>query len=128
MKYRIQAFLAGRNGLDALSSTLSWIAIAAMLISFFIPLTWLRTIIYYVSIVVFVYAYYRAFSRNIAKRQAENAAFTGFFKRKKLQFQQRKTHKFYRCPKCKATLRVPKGRGKIQITCNRCGEQFVKKT
>ncbi|MCD8356439.1 MAG: hypothetical protein LUE11_07710 [Clostridia bacterium] len=128
MKYRIHAFLAGRNGIDALSGTLSWIAIIGMIVSFFIPIQWLRNIVYYLSIIIFVYAYFRVFSRNIVKRRAENAAFIGFFTRKKLQFQQRKTHKFYRCPKCGATLRVPKGKGKIQIICNRCGEQFVKKT
>lgn len=128
MKYRMQSFLAGRNGIDTLSSVLLWIAMIAVAVSCFIPVPLVRSIVSSVSLAVFIYAYYRVFSRNIAKRRAENAAFIGFFTRRKLRFQQRKTHKFYSCPKCKAMLRVPKGRGKIEITCKQCGTQFVKRT
>lgn len=114
--------------MDILSSVLSWIAVITVAVSCFIPVPLVRSIVSSVSLAVFIYAYYRVFSRNITKRRAENIAFIGFFTRKKLRFQQRKTHKFYSCPKCKAMLRVPKGRGKIEITCKQCGTQFVKNT
>lgn len=128
MKYKIQAFFAGRNGMDALSTTLSWASIILLLISMFIPVAWLSSVLYFVSLAGIIYSYYRAFSRKIAARQAENAAFVGWKNQVKQRWQQRKTHKFYRCPKCKTVLRVPKGKGKINITCRSCGEKFIKKT
>lgn len=128
MKYRLMAFMAGRNGVDALSNTLVWASIIAMFASRWIPNQIAHMIVYYLAVFVFVYGYFRIMSRNLPKRQMENMAFVGFFQRRKLNFQQRKTHKFFGCPQCKATLRVPKGKGKITITCNRCGRQFTRRS
>jgi len=36
-------------------------------------------------------------------------------------------HKYYHCPQCSKMLRVPKGKGKIEIRCT-CGRTFVRKT
>lgn len=128
MRNKMLTFMMGRNGMDALSNALSWTAIIVMGISFFLPKQELRQAVSLIALAVLIYAYSRILSRDIAKRRQENAAFLRFFSQGKLRFQQRKTHKFYRCPQCKATLRVPKGRGKIQITCTCCGNQFIKRT
>ena len=78
---------------------------------------------------------YRCFSRNIYKRQQENAwylrkkdAVTRWFRSVKDRWQQRKDYRFFRCPKCHALLRVPKGKGKIQLTCRKCGNRFERKS
>ena len=128
MKEKLRNFFSGRNGMDSLSSTLSWGSIILMLLSGFIQVDWLQAILYYLSLVGLFYAYYRVFSRNLSKRQAENYAFLSWKNQCKQRWQQRKTHRFYRCPKCKTVLRVPKGKGKISITCRSCGEKFIRKT
>lgn len=128
MKYKILAFFEGRNGLDSLAKTILWASLIVMLLSIFIPVDWLRSVIYGISWCGLIYAYYRVFSRKLAKRQAENYAFASWKNRLKQRWQQRKTHRFYHCPRCKTVLRVPKGKGKISITCRNCGEKFIRKT
>ena len=66
---------------------------------------------------------FRCFSRNISKRQKENKRLRNFFTRLK-----DRNHRYYRCPGCRQRVRVPKGRGKINIRCPKCGNRFVKKT
>lgn len=128
MKYKIAAFLANRNGFDDLTKVMVWSSLIVMLVSGFIPVAWLSSGLYSISFVGILYGYFRVFSRNLGKRQAENNAFLSWKNGIKQRWQQRKTHKFYRCPKCRTTLRVPKGKGKINITCRSCGEKFIKIT
>lgn len=128
MKYKIAAFFANRNGMDDLSKVMIWGSLIILLTSQFIPVAWLSSAIYTLSLVVIIYAYVRVFSKKLDKRQAENNAYLSWLCQLKQCWQQRKTHKFYRCPKCKTVLRVPKGKGKINITCRSCGEKFIKKT
>ena len=80
------------------------------------------------------YAFFRVLSKNIPKRQAENRKFInihytlkGRINRLKIRHSD-KTHKYYTCPSCKASLRVPKGKGRIVITCPRCKNEITKKT
>lgn len=128
MKYKIAAFFANRNGMDDLSKVMIWASLIVLLISAFIPVAWLSSALYTLSLAVIIYAYVRVFSKKLDKRQAENNAYLAWVGQLKQRWQQRKTHKFYRCPKCKTVLRVPKGKGKISITCRGCGEKFIKKT
>lgn len=127
MKEKLRKFLAERNGLDSLSNTLIWGCLIVMLVSTFIGADWLRGILSWLSWAGIFYAYYRVFSKNLSKRWAENHAFESWKNQLKQRWQQRKIHRFYRCPKCRTVLRVPKGKGKINITCRSCGEKFVKK-
>ncbi len=128
MKYKLYAFFAGRNGFDALGKTLLWTSLIVMILSSFIGIAWLHLLLYWGSMAAFIYTYFRAFSRKLDKRQAENAKFVGWWHFHKQRFQQRKTHKLYRCPACRQQLRVPKGKGKVSITCRGCGEKFIRKT
>lgn len=126
MKYKLQAFFASRNGLDDLAKVILWSSLIVMLLSSFIGVSWLRVIVYYVSLAALCYSYFRVFSRRSDKLAAQNARYVTWRRYRKMRFQQRKTHRFYRCPKCRQVLRVPKGSGKIKITCTGCGEQFIK--
>ncbi|MGN1029975.1 MAG: hypothetical protein ACI4PQ_00060 [Butyricicoccaceae bacterium] len=86
------------------------------------------SVLYLIAVIILCYCYYRMFSRNIYKRQQENGK---FLRRKRTitdRFRQRHTHRFYRCSQCKVTVRVPKGRGRIEITCPKCGNKFIKKS
>lgn len=88
---------------------------------------------YLLALIVLIYSYFRMFSRNIAKRYAENQKYLAYtakvrqlFFKKKNELQQRKTHHIYKCPQCKQKIRVPRGRGKIEIRCPKCNTRFVK--
>ena len=82
-----------------------------------------------------IHMYFRVFSRNVNKRYAENQKFlnaryewTIKAERRKKRFAQRKQYKFFKCPMCKQEVRVPRGHGKICITCPKCREQFVRRS
>jgi len=89
----------------------------------------------YLSYTFFALALFRMLSRNITRRRAENDIFIRYWwpirtkvGRLAANIKHRKTHRFLKCPSCINTLRVPKGKGKLQITCPKCGERFIKKT
>lgn len=130
MKEQLTRFFSGRNGTDQLCRFLSWAALALMLLG-------MLTFSGFTSmgIMVYIYSMYRMLSKNLYKRSKENEEYLrlsgqvrGWFLRKKQHFTQRKTHHFYKCPNCKQTLRVPKGKGKISITCPSCRTRFEKKS
>ena len=126
---RIQRFMYGRYGVDGLGQFLSWGAIIIMILSMLIDLPFL----YPLSLVMLVWCYFRMFSKNVQKRYQENCVYyryvnmvKNFFKREKSHMEQRKTHHIYSCPQCKQKIRIPKGKGKVAIRCQRCGTEFVK--
>ena len=82
-----------------------------------------------------VFSIFRTLSKNINQRAAENYRyftyknrFLSWFRRLKSRWQDRRTHRYFRCPQCRATVRVPKGKGKIRITCPHCKNTFIKKS
>lgn len=128
MKERFYRFMQGRYGTDSLNKALLTAALIGMLLS----LTGLR-IFYWIAIAVLIYAYYRMFSRNVSKRVKENQWYyyktqkiRGFFQKKRKQWKERKVYHIYKCPCCKQKLRVPRGRGKIEIRCAKCGNRFIR--
>ena len=131
MKEKIINFMRGRYGIDALGAAL--VVVYAILT--FIG-TLIRSIFFiYLSFVFIFLFYFRVFSKNINKRYNENNLFLRYFNpiRYKIKhsfkhLKERKTHKFYKCPNCKQSLRVPKGKGNITITCPKCKTKFDKKT
>ena len=127
----LRNFMAGRYGPDHLNTALIITSIAISLISRFVHLT----VLVYISYIFLLLVVLRMLSRNIPKRRAENDKFLRYWwpiKQKIKRFfeklKKRKTHKLFKCPSCKNTLRVPRGKGKLQVTCPKCGERFIKKT
>jgi LSD1 subclass zinc finger protein len=89
----------------------------------------------YISYIVLGTVIFRMLSRNIYRRRAENDKFIKYWwpirtkiKRVISNIKQRKTYKFIKCPGCKNKLRLPRGKGKIQISCPKCTERFIRKT
>lgn len=131
MRERMQSFMAGRYGTDQLSRLILWISLACLVVSMFIRLN----VFYILGLVLLIYTYYRMFSRNVAKRYAENQKYLnwryGFAVRRnkrKVHWEQRKIYRFYKCPQCRQKVRVPKGKGKVAITCPKCRMEFVRKS
>ena len=134
MKRRLLQFMAGRNGNDAFNRFLLVLILVLMLLSLFLP-SGLSRITYFLTIVLLGYSYFRMFSRNIFKRQTENAWYwekrsrvVSSVRLLKERWLQRKDYRFFSCPSCRTTLRVPKGKGQIKIVCRKCGSSFVRKT
>jgi len=129
MKQKIQHFMMGRYGADQLGQLLIGISVAALLISLFTRLD----IFYIFALGLMGYEYYRMMSRQIERRYSENQKFMNWryqlaikWNRKKEHIRQRKTHRFYKCPSCRQNVRVPRGKGKICITCPKCSAEFIK--
>ena len=127
----LKRFMYGRYGFDALSNT---ILIVGIILYFFIAIAGIPWL-WFIPLLCLAYTYFRCFSRNIQKRYAENQKFKAFFKPvtaffsiRKRMWRDRKTHKYYKCPKCAQYLRAPKGKGKIKLTCPKCKNEFIVNT
>lgn len=125
----LQRFMMGRYGSDQLGMALLVFSVILLLIGQFVPF-----VAWFALLPLFL-CWFRILSRSTAKRYAENQKFLQVWHPVKQWFATRwkllagnKTHKFYRCPSCKQMLRVPRGRGKITITCPKCSRKFTKKT
>lgn len=125
---KTRSFFYGRNGFDDLAKLSFISSLIVLLVCGFCPRGVIKAILYIFTWILFGYGYFRALSKNVYKRVQENKKYLGAVNMTKTRWQQRKTHKFYRCPKCKTWLRVPKGRGKITITCVKCAHKFDRKT
>ena len=129
MKEKLQRFMMGRYGTDDFSKFLLGTTLALWIINIFVN----STVLYSWALLLLFYSYYRMFSRNLAKRRQENAKFLDI-KRKilsklnlgKFQRKDHKTHHIYRCPTCRQKIRIPRGKGRICITCPKCKTEFTK--
>lgn len=128
---QIRNALSRGYGFDQLSIPLVVVSCIFTLLSSLTRLSWLRMI----GTLILLWAIFRIFSKNDSARQKELQLYltlkqkiTGPILLIKEIYQNRKTKKYFKCPNCKAYLFVPKGKGKIRITCRKCGHQFIKKT
>ena len=122
VKAGAQRFMMGRYGTDKLNSLLLWIAVALTLLSIFLPTGW-HLISVSLSYALMGIVIFRCLSRNTYKRHKENRRYLNLLERLK-----DREHKYFTCPRCKQSVRVPKGKGKIAITCPKCREKFIQKT
>lgn len=134
MRNWLQRVMAGRYGVDEYSRFLNIVALVSLVLSILFN-NGLSVFFWLLAIISLVWTYFRMFSRNTYKRQAENNAYltirynmTRKLSGLKQRMQQKRYYRFYKCPKCGITTRVPKGKGKIRITCPKCGEIFQRKS
>lgn len=127
----LRNFMLGRYGPDQLYTACLIATFIFAVLSAVFGWWWLRVLSY----LFLFYALFRMLSRNIHRRRRENDRFLRYwwpvrtwFARKIRRLKSSRTYAFFKCPACRNTLRVPKGKGKIQITCPKCGERFIKKT
>lgn len=140
MKVGLYRFMQGRYGFDTLSSFLVAIALALVLINLILGFTPLCSgplslTICLAAWAVLIYSYIRVFSKDFAKRKAQNDRFLKRTEkwrekmlRRKAMSRIRKTHHIYCCPGCGQKIKIPKGKGKIVVTCPKCRMEFTKKS
>ncbi len=124
-------WIRGGNGSDQLGLTFLFVGLILSFVNIFVR-SW---IISAVTLVVFAYVVFRTLSHNLEARRRENAAFVkathpvwdrvnAAAYRGAAQAQDRRTHKYLKCPDCKQRMRVPRGKGKIRVKCPKCGKRF----
>ncbi len=151
MRDRFQNFMSGRYGSDQLNNFISIVALILIVVDLFTRIRF----IWIIAVALLVLIYFRMFSRNVGKRAAENDKFlniTSRFRRgggrgysyggggyasydRRAEAEKRRAHRedmkyyrFFNCPNCNQKVRVPKGRGKIEITCPKCKTSFIRRS
>lgn len=148
LRMRMANFMQGRNGMDDLARAESMAVLVIIIVEVVLSMIFsatglsatiigslLLSIINLLFWVLIIHMYFRVFSRNINKRYEENQKFANLRYRMVVERNRRKkeraqsgTYKFFSCPTCNQRVRVPKGRGKICITCPKCRTEFTKRS
>ncbi|MEG1108929.1 MAG: hypothetical protein RSE97_08735 [Oscillospiraceae bacterium] len=134
MKNKLAKFMYGRYGLDELSKALTYFSLFILILSLFFG-SKLKNFILILAILLIIFSYVRVFSKNFEKRRSENEKYLQqknrlltFLRLRRDMFKQRREYKFFKCPSCRAVMRVPRGKGNIRVVCKKCGTAFEKKT
>ncbi|MFR8927964.1 hypothetical protein [Peptoniphilus senegalensis] len=130
-KEKIRNFMIGRYGQDELGKFILYLTLILLVINLFVKTSALSA----VALMLIFYSYYRIFSRDTSARYSENKKFLDtieplrrkFFTSKN-KYENRKVYKYIKCPSCKLEMKVPKGKGKIKVTCKSCGNKFIIKS
>lgn len=130
MREKFQRFMMGRYGNDNLNNALIWGALIIFILQMFLR----NSILMILGYLLWGFAIYRMFSRKVYQRNNENVLFLQKTKPIRHRFScivkgfQDKQNRYFVCPSCAQIVRVPKGRGKIEITCPNCHQRFDKKS
>lgn len=135
-KFRLwlQRFMTGRRGPDEFARFLLIVSVVLVMLSNFFR-GWTNAVLYTAGFASMVYCLIRILSRNQYKRHQENVWYlkqkgtvVRWLRSVRDRWTQRKEYRFFRCPDCHALLRVPRSKGKLLLTCRKCGSRFERKT
>ncbi|MBE6067064.1 MAG: hypothetical protein E7211_05090 [Clostridium lundense] len=127
----LRNFMIGRNGVDHICIAL---IVGYMATSLIVSVTGIKALMI-IGYILWGICLFRILSRDIIKRRKENMVFLQWwnkisykFRNKSNEIKSMKNYRIFKCPNCKLKLRVPKGKGKVTITCSRCKTEFSKRT
>lgn len=134
MKEKFFKFMEGRYGVDQFARFTLGVALVAIVVSaFFRNGNTFGAVLDTIGLLALIYTYFRMFSRDISKRSAENQKYLSIMGQLKARFRkeqnlmkQRKDYHIYSCPSCGQKIRMPRGKGKVEISCPKCRNKFVK--
>ena len=131
MRDKWNRFMSGRYGADELGRFLLGAAVVLLVINTFAR----NSVLSLITALLLVYSYIRMLAKDYAARSRENQKYRElknkiffFADREKSCAQDRKENHIYRCPKCSQKIRIPRGKGKIMVTCPKCGHEFMRKS
>ena len=122
LKQGFQRFMSGRYGTDKLNMCILIIGVIISIVAAILKSPMATLVLTTIAYVLMFWAIFRCFSRNTYKRYQENRKFLMLLDRIK-----DRQHRYFTCPRCRQPVRVPRGKGKIAITCPKCKEKFIKK-
>ncbi|MBP1919290.1 BRcat domain-containing protein [Youngiibacter multivorans] len=129
MKERLRRLMQGRYGVDELSKMMVYASFVVMLVGSFAKNPYINL----AGFMIIIYSYSRIFSKNQRLRSAQNLKYMQvrdrFLRKISNQIQimkLSKTYRVYSCPGCKQLVRVPKGKGRVEVKCPKCGTRFSK--
>lgn len=127
MLEKIRRFMTGRYGLDEAGRFIFIVSAILMIVSTFTK----NSVLYLISVILLILYGYRIISKNYQRRYKENAIYLQYknkilasINKIKYNIGQRKVYHIYKCPSCKQKIRIPKGKGKVTITCPKCKTEF----
>ena len=133
IKFTLARFMQGRYGSDALGRFLVWAALILYVLGILIP-SYVGGLFSFLGLAALIYTLFRMFSRNTARRSAENTWFWNktaklrtAVSQARVRFKNRKEYKYFRCPKCHAWLKLNRGSGEGTLTCGKCKHAFKAK-
>jgi len=131
MKEKFRQFMVGRYGVDEFAKFLSGVILGFLILNLFIR----NDILFALAVLVMVWSYVRMFSKNYSKRYDENRKYLelqgrvqSWLRREQRMAGQRKEFHIYTCPGCRQKIRIPRGKGKIVVTCPKCRGEFTKRS
>ncbi len=135
MREKLRQIFMGRQGMDELSKLMFWAGVVSMLLSALLArFGGLGSLFLTLALLLLISAFFRAFSRNLPQREAENLLLLRWLDRRKREraarkdrWAHRKQYKYFKCPACGTWLRVPRKKGKVHINC-RCGYTLYRRT
>ena len=136
MKDKFYRFMQGRYGVDQFAKFTMGVALVSIVLAIFVNTgSSAGSLLDMLGLVAIVYTYFRIFSRNISKRAQENQKYLSAtaklrqrLNKEKNMMKQRKDYHIYTCPSCGQKVRIPRGKGKIEISCPKWHSKFVKRS
>lgn len=123
--------MSGRYGADQLSRFMLGACVVCIVLNLFTQ----SQLLYILSLVLLGVCYFRMLSRNFAQRSAENQKYLDLewkvrakFGKMRGRIAQSKDYHIYKCPSCGQKIRIPRGKGRIVVTCPKCRHEFTKKS
>jgi len=123
LRNAFRRFMTGRYGTDKLNIAILSAGVVVCFLGMFSVFAPMKLLLSTVSWILMFWAIFRMLSRNTYRRYQENRKFLRLLEQLK-----DRQHRYYTCPRCRQPVRVPRGKGKISITCPKCKEKFIKKT
>lgn len=130
IKFALQRFMSGRHGADQLSLAL---LIAGIVLTLLQNLTGF-VLFYFLGLAAYIWGIFRMLSRNEYKRSSENMRWVKFWTELRTNVKQffvrlknMRKYRYFKCPECKARLRLPRKVGEVTVTCGKCHHQFKQK-
>jgi len=135
MREKFARFMVGRYGNDNLNRLFTYASMVVLIFAILLSRKPIGTLMWWTALILLGVVYWRMFSKNVYRRSSANNKYlrmkykvTSAFRLAKERWVQRRDYKFFTCPSCHTTLRVPKGKGRINIVCRRCGTSFSGKS